>query len=224
MTPLLALHGLRKQFNTQPPLFEIDELLIQPRSATVLTGPNGSGKSTLLRILGGLESAEIARAEFNGQAISFSPYPAQLRRAIVYVHQHPMLFATSVAANIGYGLRVRGVSGKALAEQVEEAMAWAGVSHLHGHKTKILSGGEKQRVALARARVLKPALLLLDEPTANLDGAAREQVVELIPTLLKEGASIMMASHDPALTSLPGLVRLDLRDGKLRQQERVFES
>ncbi len=214
MIPLLALHGIRKAFKTQP-LFEIETLQIMPRSATVLTGPNGSGKTTLLRIIGGLEPAEIACAEFDGKMVSFSPYPEKLRKAIVYVHQHPVLFATSVAANIAYGLRMRGVNGAALNEQVEEAMQWAGVTHLRGHKPKTLSGGEKQRVALARARVLKPKLLLLDEPTANLDGAAREQVAELIPALLNEGASILMATHDPALTSLPGLTKLDLRDGAL---------
>ena len=209
MTALLALRRIRKRFGERV-LFEIDELIIEPGTATVLIGPNGSGKSTLLRILGGLEAAEIGSAEFHCQPVSMSPYPERLRARIVYVHQHPVLFSTSVAGNIGYGLRLRGLSGKALADQVEEAMAWAGVTHLRDSKPAILSGGEKQRVALARAKVLKPELLLLDEPTANLDGAARDQVVALIPKLLNEGSSIVMASHDPDLIGLPGLIRLDL--------------
>ena len=209
MTALLALRRIRKRFGERV-LFEIDELIIEPGTATVLIGPNGSGKSTLLRILGGLEAAEIGSAEFHGEPVSMSPYPERLRARIVYVHQHPVLFSTSVAGNIGYGLRLRGLSGKALADQVEEAMAWAGVTHLRDSKPAILSGGEKQRVALARAKVLKPELLLLDEPTANLDGAARDQVVALIPKLLNEGSSIVMASHDPDLIGLPGLIRLDL--------------
>lgn len=209
MTALLALRRIRKRFGERV-LFEIDELIIEPGTATVLIGPNGSGKSTLLRILGGLEAAEIGSAEFHGEPFSMSPYPERLRARIVYVHQHPVLFSTSVAGNIGYGLRLRGLSGKALADQVEEAMAWAGVTHLRDSKPAILSGGEKQRVALGRAKVLKPELLLLDEPTANLDGAARDQVVALIPKLLNEGSSIVMASHDPDLIGLPGLIRLDL--------------
>jgi tungstate transport system ATP-binding protein len=94
-------------------------------------------------------------------------------------------------------------------------MAWAGVAHLNGTNPATLSGGEKQRVALARARVLQPRLLLLDEPTANLDGPAREQVISLIPTLLERGSSVVMACHDRDLIGLPGIHRLKLRDGRL---------
>ena len=94
-------------------------------------------------------------------------------------------------------------------------MEWAGVAHLHGSDPASLSGGEKQRVALARAKVLRPRLLLLDEPTANLDGAAREQVIALIPTLIAAGSSVVMACHDPDLIGLPGVRRLKLRDGRI---------
>ncbi|RYE67243.1 MAG: ATP-binding cassette domain-containing protein, partial [Oxalobacteraceae bacterium] len=93
--------------------------------------------------------------------------------------------------------------------------AWAGVSHLEGTDPARLSGGEKQRVALARAKVLQPKLLLLDEPTANLDGAAREQVIELIPTLVEAGSSVVIACHDRDLINLPGVQRMKLRDGHL---------
>jgi tungstate transport system ATP-binding protein len=99
--------------------------------------------------------------------------------------------------------------------EVAQAMAWAGVEHLRGSDPSSLSGGEKQRVALARAKVLKPKLLLLDEPTANLDGAAREQVIALIPTLIATGSSVVMACHDPDLIGLPGVHRMKLRDGRI---------
>lgn len=214
MTPLLALYGIRKCYGERT-LFDIDQLQIQPASATVLTGPNGSGKSTLLRILGGLEPAEIGRAEFNGEPISFTPYPKALRDAVVYVHQHPVMFSTNVASNIGYGLRLRGISGNELERQVDDALAWAGISHLRDRQATKLSGGEKQRVALARAKVLRPRLLLLDEPTSSLDSAASAQVTALIPALIAEGHSILMACHDTALIALPELEHLDLRDGHL---------
>ncbi|MGJ7914389.1 energy-coupling factor ABC transporter ATP-binding protein [Massilia sp. LXY-6] len=212
---LLGVRGLRKRYGEHL-LFDIDVLDIATHSAYVLTGMNGAGKSTLLRILGGLERAEIDSLRFEGEdVLRAHPYPRALREAIVYVHQHPILFSTSVAHNIGYGLQVRGMPKEQVARMVGEAMAWAGVGHLAGTDPTKLSGGEKQRVALARAKVLNPKLLLLDEPTANLDGQAREQVIELIPTVVEAGGTIMIACHDRDLIGLPGVQRLKLRDGQL---------
>lgn len=214
MSALLTVRGLRKRHGERL-LFDIAELTLDAASAYVLTGANGVGKSTLLRILGGLETAEVDEVSFDGQAVSLHPYPQALRAAIVYVHQHPIMFSTSVADNIAYGLRARGASKADVKKAVDEAMAWAGVDYLQGTDPARLSGGEKQRVALARARVLKPRLLLLDEPTANLDGSAREQVIALIPTLLEQGSTVVMACHDRDLIGLPGVRRLKLRDGRL---------
>jgi tungstate transport system ATP-binding protein len=214
MTALLSLHGLRKRFG-QRVLIDIDALTIEPSTAYVLTGANGAGKSTLLRILSGLEPAEVESASFMGQAVRLSPYPTAMRDAIVYVHQHPIMFSGSIAANIAYGLKARGMHGTEIDERVEQAIAWAGVGHLRDHRASNLSGGEKQRVALARAKVLMPKLLLLDEPTSNLDGAAREQVIALIPSLIASGTSVVMACHDRELIGLPGVQRFKLRDGHL---------
>ena len=212
---LLGVRGMRKRHGERL-LFDIERIEIATHGAYVLTGMNGAGKSTLLRVLGGLERAEIDSLRFEGQdVLRAHPYPRALREAIVYVHQHPVLFSTSVAHNIGYGLQVRGVTREQVAATVEQAMAWAGVAHLCDHDPGKLSGGEKQRVALARARVLRPKLLLLDEPTANLDGQAREQVIELIPTVVEEGGSVVVACHDRDLIGLPGVQRLKLRDGQL---------
>jgi tungstate transport system ATP-binding protein len=214
VSTLLSLHGLRKRHGERT-LFEIDTLSIEAATAYVLTGVNGAGKSTLLRTLAGLERCEACTVEFEGRSMPLHPYPNELRRAIVFVHQHPIMFSTSVAHNIAYGLLARGTSRREAAPLVEEAMAWAGVAHLRDTDPTRLSGGEKQRVALARARVLQPRLLLLDEPTANLDGPAREQVMALIPTLLDRGSSVVMACHDRDLIGLPGIHRLKLRDGRL---------
>lgn len=214
MNTLLTLHGLRKRHGERT-LFEIDTLSIEAGTAYVLTGVNGAGKSTLLRTLAGLERCDACTVEFDGRSMPLHPYPQALRRAIVFVHQHPIMFSTSVAHNIAYGLLARGESRRGVAPLVEEAMQWAGVAHLRDTDPARLSGGEKQRVALARARVLQPRLLLLDEPTANLDGPAREQVISLIPTLLEQGSSVVMACHDRDLIGLPGIHRLKLRDGRL---------
>jgi tungstate transport system ATP-binding protein len=211
---LLGVKGLRKHHGERL-LFDIGCMEIATHSAYVLTGINGAGKSTLLRILGGLERADIDSLRFEGHEERPYPYPRRLREAIVYVHQHPVMFSTSIAHNIGYGLQVRGVPKPEATRKVEEAMAWAGVAHLQGTDPAQLSGGERQRVALARAKVLCPKLLLLDEPTANLDGQAREQVIELIPTMVDAGGSVVVACHDRDLIGLPGVQRLKLRDGQL---------
>jgi tungstate transport system ATP-binding protein len=212
--PLLSITGLRKSWGEQL-LLDIPLLELDTATAYVLTGVNGAGKSSLLRILCGLEPAQAEQVRFMGQAWQLSPYPAAMREAIVYVHQHPVMFSTTVMDNIAFGLRARGLSGQEVMQRAEEALQWAGVAHLRERNPAVLSGGEKQRIALARARVLRPRLLLLDEPTANLDGAAREQVLELIPTLLQSGASIVMACHDRDLINSPGVHRLKLRDTKL---------
>ena len=154
-----------------------------------------------------------------GKSVVLAPYPRALRAAVVYVHQHPIMFSTSVAHNVGYGLIARGVAKAEVARKVSEAMDWAGVGHLRGSDPATLSGGEVQRVALARARVLEAKLLLLDEPTANLDGAAREQVIALIPALIAQGSTVVMACHDRDLIGLPGVQRLKLRDGKLEYKQ-----
>lgn len=221
MSALLSIERLCKRFGERE-LFNIDRLFIHQAAAYVLTGLNGAGKSTLLRVLAGLEQAEAQRVSFLGQDASLSPYSRAMREAVVYVHQHPVMFSTSVAHNIAYGLEARGMPKPEIARLVEEAMQWAGVGHLRDSKPLTLSGGEKQRIALARAKVLSPKLLLLDEPTSNLDGAAREQVIALIPSLVRGGSSVIMACHDRDLIALPGVQRLKLRDGRLQmRQQRV---
>jgi tungstate transport system ATP-binding protein len=214
MSAILSIGRLRKRHGEQT-LLDLSDFAIEAGSAVVLTGVNGAGKSTLLRILCGLDSARIEDARFLGQPQRMAPFPAAMRRAIGYVHQHPMMFATSVAANIGYGLQARGMSPGEIAARVDAAMVWAGVTQLRARHPALLSGGEKQRVALARARVLQPKILLLDEPTANLDGAAREAVIALIPTLTAAGGSVVMACHDRDLIGLPGVQRWKLRDGRI---------
>jgi tungstate transport system ATP-binding protein len=214
MKNLVSIGRLRKRFGDRL-LFDIERFSLEAGRAYVLTGVNGAGKSTLLRMLAGLESAEAEGMTFEGRGTVLTPYPAAMRAAVVYVHQHPVMFSTSVAANVGFGPAARGMPKAQAAKLVNEAMQWAGVAHLRDSDPARLSGGEKQRVALARAKVLEPKLLLLDEPTANLDGAAREQVLALIPELLKAGTSVVMACHDRDLIGLPGVQRLKLMDGKL---------
>ena len=214
MSVLLALRGLRKSYAARRVL-NIDVLAIEPGRSYVLTGDNGSGKTTLLRILAGLESAQAAHGEFLGREFSLASYPEALRREIIYVHQHPYLFRTTLAANIAYGLETRGVNAAEREHKVRDAIEWAGVGHLGRVPPHKLSGGEAQRVALARAKVLRPRLFLLDEPTANLDYEGRQQVMALIAQLGKEDNSIVIACHDREIVELPDVRRLHLEQGRI---------
>ncbi len=214
MSSLLVAARLRRTFGERV-LFDIANFTLDEAAAYVLTGINGAGKTSLLRTLGGLDPAEPTSLLYRSELLQLAPYPALLRREVLYVHQDPIMFSTSVAKNIGYGLQARGEPRERIARVVRAAMTWAGVTHLEGANPASLSGGEKQRIALARAKVLEPRLLLLDEPTANLDGAAREQVIALIPALIEAGTTVVMACHDRDLIGLPGMRRLKLRDGDI---------
>ena len=214
MTPLLAVQGLTKAYAGRTVL-DVKMLALGAGQSYVLTGDNGSGKSTLLRVLAGLEPAACSSCEFHGRQFSLQDARKELRREIVYVHQHPYLFRSSVEDNIAYGLKAHGVNGAERVRLVEGAIQWAGVGHLRGVPPQKLSGGEKQRVALARAKVLEPRLFLLDEPTANLDAEARGQVIALIRQLVHDNVSVLIACHDRELIELPGMRRFHLENGKL---------
>jgi tungstate transport system ATP-binding protein len=215
---LLLVEGIRKTFDGNT-ILDIDRLRILSANAYVLTGMNGAGKTILLRILAGLEKAQIGSWTFSGQMQEIHPYPRCMRDAIVYVHQHPVMFNMSVADNIAYGLRARGLSKTLISERTEQALDWASLVALRDRMPQGLSGGEKQKIALARARIVEPRLLLLDEPSANLDGHAREQVMALIPTLVAQNTSVMMVCHDRDLIHLPRVQHWKLRDGKLEERE-----
>ena len=212
----MSFRHLRKSFGERT-LLDLGPFDIGEGEAYVITGDNGAGKTTLLRILAGLEPGGIADFEFRGVPLTHGRLPDNVRHDIVYVHQHPYLFHTTVVHNIGYGLAARGIDGAERGRLAEEAIAWAGVDHVRGVPPARLSGGEKQRVALARARVLKPRLFLLDEPTANLDGEARGQALALIRQLLQDNGSLLIACHDRELLELPGIRRFHLEHGKLAE-------
>ncbi len=186
-------------------LLDVGALTLGKGDLIVLTGDNGSGKTTFLKMIAGLERGDflaMERSDFD-------------RREIVYVHQHPYLFNTSIADNIGYGLRLRKVARAEREERVADAIAWAGVGHLLAVAPRRLSGGEKQRVALARARALLPRVLLVDEPTANLDAQSRAQVIELLRKTATGENCVVVACHDRELMELQGARRWHLQDGRI---------
>jgi tungstate transport system ATP-binding protein len=212
---LIQVRGLRKTYKERL-IVDLPELTLERGYSYLLTGSNGSGKTTLLRVLAGLESAEIKQLSFEGVAIPLQDICKHLAPRVIYLHQHPYLFSTSVAANVAFGLKAAGIPHHKQVAVVDEAMTWAGVHHLAHIAPHKLSGGEKQRVALARARVLNPDVLLLDEPTANLDEEARGQVAGLIRRMCDNNHCVVIATHDPELMILQNAVNLRLENARLQ--------
>lgn len=209
---LLTLASVEKSFGERR-LFSLAALDLNAGESYALTGENGAGKSTLLRILAGLETPDRGEGQYGEQRFNWQPYPDWLRREVIYVHQQPYLFHTSVIDNIAYGLRARGVERGERERRVAEAIGWARLEHLLGTPPQKLSGGEKQRVALARAWVLAPRILLLDEPTANLDAESRLQTLALVREFCTQNTTAVIACHDRDVIELPHMRRLHLADG-----------
>ena len=214
MSFLLSCHSLKRQLGDRV-LLSVDHLQLERGRTYLLSGANGAGKTTLLRVLAGLDSARCASFEFEGAQRSLSPYPRKLHRRIGFVHHHPILFSTSVSANIAFGLRAAGVPLREAMRRAEAAITWAGIRPLVDTPPQALSAGEKQRVALARVHATDPVLYLLDEPTANLDENGRDLVTTLIDAISKEGRTLLIACHDRELLNLTGVTRLHMTAGRL---------
>jgi tungstate transport system ATP-binding protein len=165
----------------------------------VLVGPNGAGKTTLLRIIDLLEEPTSGMVLFDGQTVDFSSKKdmVALRRKIGMVFQQAILFNMSVFDNVAYPLKVRGESKRNIKQKVREALELVQLNGFERKNALALSGGEAQRVAIAQALVTEPNLLLLDEPTANLDPKNVSIVEEIISHVNRERqTTIIMTTHN----------------------------
>ena len=173
---------------------QIDGLEVRRGEVFCIMGPSGAGKSTLLRLLHLLEPPTSGRIYFLGQAIDSYPPPLEVRRRITMVFQEPLLLSTTVEGNVAYGLRVR--RNGPVPTRVRQALELVGLGHLSRARAPTLSGGERQRVALARALAVEPDVILLDEPTANLDPYNVTVIEQLIARVNREGATVVMVTHN----------------------------
>ena len=212
--PLLFFRGIEITFAKTNILRNVD-ISLYPGKCILLSGNNGSGKTTLLKIIAGLETPSRAEIEFSGKSQSWKSAIRSIRREIIYLHQQPYLLSGTVESNVSYGLRFTQLNRKQLRESVKEALEWAGLSDVAKQQAKTLSGGVQQRVAFTRAWILKPKVLLLDEPMANMDIESREQACDLLKRMKSEGMSIVITSHDTNI--IDGLIDIhfSLSDGKL---------
>jgi tungstate transport system ATP-binding protein len=175
-------------------VLDISRLDVRPGEILGLVGPSGAGKSTLLRLLNFLETPTGGTITFQGQPIHAGRAPLDLRRRVTTVFQRPVLQQTTVSANVGYGLWLR---GQVRNGQVDQMLARVGLAEFARQPARSLSGGEMQRVALARALVIRPDVLLLDEPTANLDPYNVGLIEEIIRGHNAEhGTTVILVTHN----------------------------
>jgi len=176
-------------------VLEIAELEVPAGDVLCLLGPTGAGKSTVLRLLGGLEPPTSGGVRFHNADFNGSNLPPPVRRRITMVHQRPHLLTGTVQFNIEYGLRIRGASNRL--ERVRDVLKRLGMKGLADQSAQTLSGGQIQLVALARALVIEPEVLLLDEPTANLDPARVALVEDLVREMRqRDTMTIVWATHN----------------------------
>lgn len=184
-----------------------------------IIGPTGAGKTTLLRILDLLEVPDSGQIRFDGQRVpSSGGERLRIRRRMSFIHQKPQVFNSSVYDNVACGLRWRGEDKDRIAEKVAHMLEMVGLEGYSSRNARTLSGGEAQRVALARSLILEPELLLLDEPTANLDPVSTAKIEQLIAHVARQrNTTMVMATHDMAqgqqLADRMGV----LLDGRLAQ-------
>jgi tungstate transport system ATP-binding protein len=224
--PVYQLREVTKVYDGRQVL-HIDRLDVYRSEILALVGPSGAGKSTLLRLLNFLEPPTGGAIRFlDAQFDASHEVPLSLRRRVTTVFQRPILLNRSVDANVRYGLRLRGRDGAA--DQVTDVLEQVGLEDLSGHRARTLSGGEAQRVSLARAMVLDPEVLLLDEPTANLDPYNVGLIEGIVRSLnAARGTTIVVVTHNifqaRRLADRVGLL-LEGQIVELADKEAFFES
>jgi ABC-type multidrug transport system ATPase subunit len=210
--PRLSATGLRL---VRGPLRLLDEVdfAVDAGEVVCIEGPSGSGKSTLLRVLATLLEADVGEVFLDGVA-AHALSPRTFRRRVAYVPQQAPMLDGSVADNVATGPRLRGVQLDAAS--VAERLSLVGLDAAFAdRRARDLSGGERQRVALARALANDPEILLLDEPTAALDAAAAEVVLERVRALRREGLGVVVVTHEPAHAGALGARRRSMSRGRL---------
>jgi putative ABC transport system ATP-binding protein len=215
VSAVLELDRVTKVYGEQPPVAALRgvSFSVQPGELVAVVGPSGSGKSTLLHVMGTLEppSSGVVRIGGTDAAQLDDGALSQLRATqIGFVFQRFFLAEHATAReNVADGLLYAGAPAAERYERADEALERVGLSHRATFKPTKLSGGERQRVAIARALIGRPAIVLADEPTGNLDMSTGASIMELIRELNAAGATIVMITHDGDLAEqLPRQIRI----------------
>ncbi len=194
---IFNISDLTKRYGDRT-ILDIPELGFKKGAIYGLQGPNGAGKTTLLNILALLEYPNSGSVLYKSKPVQYSEtYLQRVRKEVVLVDQLPLLFTTTVFKNLEFGLKIRGIEKEERKRRIFKGLDMVGMGDFVHAPAHQLSGGETQRVALAARLVLKPEILLLDEPTANVDAASAQQIKEAALMARREwNTTLIIASHD----------------------------
>ncbi|MEU6744762.1 ABC transporter ATP-binding protein [Spirillospora sp. NPDC046719] len=221
---VLSFTEVVKTYPGTPPVESLRgvDLAVRSGEMAAVVGPSGSGKTTLLNLAAGLDRPTGGSVSLGGERIETLPdrrLSGLRAHAVGVVFQRFFLLDHQTAvANVADGLLYRGVPPRRRKAAALEALDRVGLSGRAGHPARVLSGGERQRVAIARALVGRPALVLADEPTGNLDSATGDRILALLHDLNAGGVTLLVITHDAHVADACGR-RVELRDGRITADE-----
>jgi cell division transport system ATP-binding protein len=217
--PVVHFEAVGMRYGRAPEVLRDINLTLAPGSFNFLTGQSGAGKSSLLKLIYLAASPSRGLIRLFGHDVAVTPrkeLPWLRRRIGVVFQEFRLLDHLSAFDNVALPLRIAGRKPDSYRADVAELLAWVGLGDRMHAMPPTLSGGEKQRLALARAVIVKPEIILADEPTGNLDQEMSLRILRLFIELNKLGTTVLFASHDQSLIARAGQPVMHLEDGRLR--------